>query len=83
MKPWPVGTARRRAAQDDDAARFVHAYWVNFAKTGDPNGGALPAWPAYDASTDQILLLTPEAGATAEADPWKARFDAISSGQTP
>ncbi len=70
-------------AQDYDAARVVHAYWVNFAKTGDPNGGTLPAWPAYDAGTDPILLLTPEAGATAEADPWKARFDAIAAGQKP
>lgn len=25
----------------------MSAYWVNFAKTGDPNGGALPLWETY------------------------------------
>lgn len=70
-------------AQDYDAAKVMHAYWVNFARTGDPNGGALPAWPAYEAATDQVLVLTPDAGAAAGADTWKARFDAISAGQKP
>ncbi len=31
-------------------------YWANFAKTGDPNGGDLPAWPRYD-KTGQIIFL--------------------------
>ncbi len=67
--------------QDYDAARLIHTYWVNFAKTGDPNGGGLPQWPAYDATTDQILFISPDATAVPEADPWKSRLDAISAGQ--
>jgi para-nitrobenzyl esterase len=26
-------------------------YWTNFAKTGNPNGGVLPEWPAYGTPT--------------------------------
>ncbi len=47
-------------AQDRRMAQTVSAYWVNFAKTGDPNGPALPPWPAYRASTDKLLELGPE-----------------------
>lgn len=31
------------------------SYWVNFARTGNPNGDALPKWPVYNASDDQAL----------------------------
>ena len=30
-------------------------YWTNFARTGNPNGGDTPPWPAY--AKDQILSL--------------------------
>ena len=32
-------------------------YWTNFAKTGDPNDPTLPAWPAFDGRTSQLMEL--------------------------
>lgn len=38
-------------------------YWVNFARTGDPNGRGVPKWPRY--STVQDNQISFKAGATA------------------
>lgn len=38
-RPWEPAD-RKLASQMSD-------YWVNFMKTGNPNGGSLPSWPAY------------------------------------
>jgi len=38
-------------------ANTVQAYWVNFAKTGNPNGTDVPEWPQYDPETDLTLDL--------------------------
>ncbi|MBI3403743.1 MAG: carboxylesterase family protein [Acidobacteria bacterium] len=35
----------------------MSSYWVNFAKTGGPNGKGLPAWTAYDADTEPYLEI--------------------------
>jgi len=32
-------------------------YWSGLAQKGDPNGGSAPAWPKYDAASDQSLTL--------------------------
>jgi hypothetical protein len=32
-------------------------YWVNFAKTGNPNDGMLENWPQYSGSTDNYLEI--------------------------
>jgi para-nitrobenzyl esterase len=44
-----TSSPRLAAASEKDRAMadMVSSYWVNFAKTGDPNGGKLPAWPAF------------------------------------
>jgi para-nitrobenzyl esterase len=59
---------------DQAAARAANIYWTNFAKTGDPNGAGVPAWPAYDPKTEVILDFTAD-GPKSGPDPWKARLD--------
>lgn len=60
--------------RDEKMAREMSAYWVNFAKTGNPNGAGLPHWPRYLASTDMLMEFS-ESGPVAKADPWKERLD--------
>ncbi len=38
-------------------ASSVHAAWVAFATTGDPNNGALPDWPRYNPADRPTMLF--------------------------
>jgi para-nitrobenzyl esterase len=40
---------------DRQLAETMETYWTNFARTGDPNGAGLTAWPIYDATKDNVL----------------------------
>ncbi len=60
-RPW-TETDRRVAAQ-------VSSYWVNFVKTGNPNGADLPTWPAWDAAAPVTMTLGAKPGVRAIADP--------------
>lgn len=46
-----------RAESDEDMvmAKLMHSCWVAFAKTGAPTCASGPAWPRYDAKTDQLM----------------------------
>lgn len=41
--------------QDRKFSEIMQTYWVNFIKTGDPNGAALPVWPKFDANRRAYL----------------------------
>ncbi len=44
---------------DRQIAKYMSNYWVNFAKTGNPNGKELPIWPRFQAG-NQVLQLDVE-----------------------
>jgi carboxylesterase type B len=53
------------APDEDVLATEMERYWTNFAKTGDPNGAGLPAWPLFTASTEKIPQLETTVGTIA------------------
>jgi para-nitrobenzyl esterase len=36
---------------------IMSSYWVNFAKTGDPNGVGLPLWPGFDPDHPHLITF--------------------------
>lgn len=42
---------------DRDLENTISSYWVNFAKTGNPNGANLPEWKTYNKQTGNIMEL--------------------------
>lgn len=63
--------------QDEKAARLANAYFVNFAKTGNPNGRGLPRWTTFDPQADNLLMLYEDATAKSVVDPAKRKLDAV------
>lgn len=49
LKDWPWTEVDRRLGG------LVSSIWVQFAKSGNPNGPGLPAWPKYS-SENPILF---------------------------
>jgi para-nitrobenzyl esterase len=50
QEPWAW------SAGDRALADAMANYWVNFARTGNPNGAGFPQWPEFRA-TDKVLYL--------------------------
>ena len=51
QEPWRWSMADRKVAQE------MSSYWVNFARSGDPNGPGLPLWPAFTNTDSKVLYL--------------------------
>lgn len=56
--PVAPATGEEKALSD-----LISSYWVNFAKTGDPNGAGLPQWPAFTAAAPKIMHFDEMPGA--------------------
>lgn len=63
--PYP-GELPRHDAVDDALSLAMRRAWVEFARSGDPNGPGAPAWTFCDPSADSALefgdAVTPRAG---------------------
>jgi para-nitrobenzyl esterase len=64
-RPW--------TAVDRRVADLYSSYWVNFVKTGDPNGDGLPAWQPFSPDRPLTMVIGAVPGPIAIAD--AARFD--------
>lgn len=49
-RPWQ--------AVDDSLANIISSYWINFAKSGNPNGTGLPEWPKYNSQKNLVMILS-------------------------
>jgi para-nitrobenzyl esterase len=49
QRPWKQS--------DYDVEKYMSAYWVNFVKTGNPNGKGLPEWTKYETEEGVIMEL--------------------------
>jgi len=52
--------------KDRGVVALTQAYWTNFAKTGDPNGAGLPAWPSFSQENQQTLVVDDQTKAVAD-----------------
>jgi para-nitrobenzyl esterase len=61
--PYVFGTLgaapeRRFTAVDGSISSRLMRYWVDFVRSGNPNGAGLPAWPAMGLREPKIMVLS-------------------------
>jgi len=66
LQPMPLVNAELTMSSD------IMGYWSRFAANGDPNSKAAPAWPAFGASDQNLVLDEP---VTTESGYLKAKCD--------
>jgi para-nitrobenzyl esterase len=57
--PWETDEADRRLSET------MSEYWIQFAKSGDPNSRNVPHWPVYELGSNQVQELGREVHTTA------------------
>jgi para-nitrobenzyl esterase len=60
--PGPMNN-REPAPEDKALSGLICSYWINFARTGNPNGEGLPEWPAFDEKEQMVMYFDGKSGA--------------------
>ena len=57
--PWSLMLKNRGGYEKEmkQLSRTMQDYWLNFAKTGNPNGRDLQKWPAFQPDKQQMLVF--------------------------
>ena len=63
------------ASARENLSQLMMKAWLNFAKTGDPNGEGVPAWPKYDTETRATMRLGTES--YVENAPFQSEYEAV------
>jgi para-nitrobenzyl esterase len=71
------GAPAEATTAEKELARMMNSYWVNFAKTGNPNGAGLPNWPLYNNQNQDMLDVELDGKVISKPDPRKARLNVI------
>ena len=43
--------------EDKALSELMSSYWVNFARSGDPNGPGLPVWPVFEEKEQKTMIF--------------------------
>jgi para-nitrobenzyl esterase len=70
--PFPINVMMHR--NNYAVSRVMMAYWTNFARTGDPNGGGELEWPRFARGAEDTLVFGND-GVSVERDYLKERLD--------
>jgi len=57
--PWSIMLKNRGGHEQEmkQLSRSMQDYWLNFAKTGNPNGPGLQNWPAFKPDSQQLMVF--------------------------
>ncbi len=60
--------------RDRELSEQMMSYWINFARTGNPNDAGLPIWPEYATEDSTVMVFGEATSAAPESDTARFRF---------